>query len=305
MLRRSFLRELGGHLMGLSMMPYWALKPVMNQLPLRTIPSTGETIPTVGLGSWITFDVAGNDKRMNQMGHVLHAFVEMGGQLVDSSPMYGSSEKVIGQLSVQKQIGEDLFVATKVWTNGANRGRAQIAASMKHFHKRIRLLQIHNIRDFNTHFPYLQSLKAEGTVKYIGVTHYLNSAHSRLEELVQKYPLDFLQINYNVENPSAENRLLAAAADRGVAVIINRPFQTGRLFRLIQGKELPNWTLERGVQSWAAYFLKYILSNPHVTCTIPATTQVPHVRENLTASSGWMPSWSEHLRMAKDFRELI
>ncbi len=281
------------------------LAPAEHKLLHRVIPSTGEEIPSIGLGSWITFDVRGDAQREHQMGKVLTRFANLGGKVVDSSPMYGSSEYIIGSLASKNHHTNDLWFATKVWTQGAANGRRQIERSANFFHNRIQLHQIHNLRDFETHYPYLQQLKEEGHIRYVGVTHYLNSAHNELVELLQRHRLDFLQINYNIENPNAEHRLLPVAADQGVAVIVNRPFQTGRIFRLVGKSKVPEWVKDRGIKSWATYFLKYILSNPHVTCTIPATTQVPHVEENLLSSTGWIPSWKEHLRLAKDFNQLI
>ena len=288
------------------MLPLWATSiPLFQQmaerLPYRIIPSSGERIPPVGLGSWITFD-AGNDAgRKLQMAKVLKAFIDGGGTLIDTSPMYGSSEATIGNIARQQQTRDKLLIATKIWSDGVMAGSAQITNSNQHFKQRLRLLQIHNLRDFEIHYPYLQELQTSGEIQYIGVTHYLNSAHERVLEILRRHQLDFCQINYNIGNPHAEKRLLSEAQDLGVAVIVNRPFQTGRLFHQIKNMKLPTWVHEFGVYSWATYFLKYILSHPAVTCVIPATTNAIHVRKNILAGQGWLPNYHERMRMQKEF----
>ena len=293
-----------------SMIPFWAtsmpflFQQVPARRPYRIIPSSGERIPPVGLGSWITFDVGNDSSRRLQMAKVFEAFVNGGGTMIDSSPMYGSSEATMGSLAKQQKIRDKLLIATKIWSDGAMAARAQVANSDKHFEHRIRLLQIHNLRDFEIHYPHLRELHERGEIQYIGVTHYLNSAHERVLEILRKYQLDFCQINYNIGNPHAEKRLLVAAQDLGVAVMVNRPFQTGRLFHQVKNKKLPMWVQKFGVHTWATFFLKYILSHPAVTCVIPATTSTIHVKENLLAGQGWLPNHHERMRMLKEFRGL-
>ena len=299
--RRSFLQ-----LSAMACTTPWLRKSLFEMSkPLeRTIPSSGETIPMVGMGSWLTFDVDRSSSRKENMGQVLSAFVQHGGKVIDSSPMYGSSEKVIGDLSEALNLSDQLWMATKVWTNGEQSGKDQITRSQSLMRGTIRLNQIHNLRDLRIHYNSLRQMKEEGQLQYIGVTHYLSSEHTRLIKVLKDYPVDFLQINYNIDNTNADQALLPAAADLGVAVIINRPFQTGRLFDGVRQASIPAWAEERGVKSWATYFLKFILANPHVTCTIPATTQVSHVIENLESASGWIPSLDEQQKMLKDYQNV-
>jgi len=270
----------------------------------RSIPSSGESLPVIGMGSWLTFDVGSSPAGRNQMGKVMAAFVKNGGRLIDSSPMYGSSEVVIGDLSQSLDVTHQLWIATKVWTHGSENGRRQISQSRALLKNDVKLHQIHNLRDLDKHYRTLREMKENGSLPYIGVTHYLSSEHNRLATLLKDYPVDFLQINYNIDNPKAENILLPTAADLGVAVIVNRPFQTGRLFDHVAGYPVPEWIKEYGVQSWATYFLKFILANRHVTCAIPATTQVDHVIENLSAADGWIPTIEQQKKMLKDYQEL-
>ncbi len=240
----------------------------------RKILSSGEMIPAIGLGSWITFDVGDSAAERKPMKNVLKAFVDAGGKVIDSSPMYGRSEKVIGQLAAELGITDKLWVATKVWTNGENAGKTQIENSRTFFKKWPSLFQVHNLQDVKTHLKTLRALKEEGKLKYIGITHYLNSQHEELARLVKSEKLDFIQVNYGIRNAAAEEYLISLAAEKGVSVIINRPFETGALFSSIQNAKLPAWSKEWGITTWAAFFLKYIISNPNVTCTIPATSQV-------------------------------
>ncbi|MEM8893725.1 MAG: aldo/keto reductase [Bacteroidota bacterium] len=269
----------------------------------RAIPSTGEQIPVIGMGSWLTFDVERSVGRRAQMKRVLRAFWDNGGRVVDSSPMYGSSERVIGELA--DELGLDrLWVATKVWTNGQQNGINQVNDSNRYFDSMINLHQVHNLRDFEVHYETLKELKEKGKLKYIGITHYLNSEHNHLLETLSSYELDFVQVNYNIQNPAAESRLLPYAQDNGIAVIINRPFQTGRLTQCVEHNTLPSWSEELGIQSWAQYMLKYIISHPAVTCVIPATTQVPHVIENLEAGKGALPDMAQRKEMLDYYRSL-
>lgn len=268
----------------------------------RTIPSTGESVPIIGMGSWLTFDVMGNPGRMQNMKSVLRNFHALGGRVIDSSPMYGSSEKVIGQLARELDILDDLWVSTKIWTNGKANGQSQLKDSRTYFDDQLMVDHVHNIRDFKTHYATLRDAKINGQIKYIGVTHYQNHAHEQLEGLIREHQLDFVQINYNIDNPHAEERLIPTAADHGVAVIINRPFQTGRLFDLIAHSKLPAWAAEMKINNWAAWMLRYIVSNPGVTCVIPATTQVSHVKQNMEAGTGYLPDSQEREKMREYFQ---
>jgi len=271
---------------------------------LRTIPSTQEKIPVIGMGSWLTFDVKGNRAQMDNMRKVLSTFHREGGRVIDSSPMYGSSEEVIGILGRELGILDDLWVSTKVWTNGRQSGISQINRSDSHFNDRVMVNHVHNIRDFKVHYRTLQDFKARGEIKYVGVTHYLNGAHDELIDLIKNYDLDFVQFNYNINNIHAEERLIPTAVDHGVATIANRPLQAKRLFHLVGKQPLPEWAGDLGIQTWAGYFLKYLVSNKSLSCAIPATTQVPHVKENMAAGRGYLPNAKERVRMFKYFKKI-
>lgn len=272
----------------------------------RTIPSSGEKIPVVGMGSWITFDVGKRTEARARMQEVLKSFINQGGKVIDSSPMYGSSEEVIGALAQNLDVTDPLWYATKVWTNGRESGQRQIQDSLNHFHHKVQLFQIHNLRDFKVHYNTLMEMKGSGKLKYIGITHYVNGMHDQLLKTLKDYKLDFVQMNFNIDNPHAEEKLLPGASDSGVATIINRPFQTGRLFDIIGNAKIPDWVLEKGIDNWAAYYLKYIISHPAVTCVIPATTQVTHVIQNIKAGhDDWIPTARERNKMREDYLKLI
>ena len=264
---------------------------------MRPVLSTGEKIPAIGLGSWITFDVGNAESELQPMRNVLKAFADAGGTVVDSSPMYGRSEKVIGQLASELGITNKLWIATKVWTSGERSGKNQVENSTTYFKKWPALIQVHNLQDVKTHLKTLRALKEEGKLKYIGITHYLNSEHSELAELVKTEKLDFIQINVSIRNTAAEDHLIPLAADKGVSVIINRPFETGALFNTVNGVSLPNWANDLGITTWAAWFLKYIISNPNITCTIPATSQVTHLKENMAACFEPLPDKATRKKM--------
>ena len=267
----------------------------------RKIPSSGELIPAIGLGSWITFNVGDSENELAPMRNVLGAFVEAGGKVIDSSPMYGRSEKVIGKLAAELNVTDKLWFATKVWTTGESSGKTQIEDSREYFKKWPVLLQVHNLQDLKTHLRTLRALKEEGKLKYIGVTHYLDSEHETLANVVKSEKLDFIQVNFSIRSRSAENYLLPLAAERGVGVIINKPFESGALFPAINNVSLPTWSKEWGISSWSAFFLKYIISNTNITCTIPATSQVSHLKENMAACFGPVPDEATRKKMVEYF----
>ena len=267
----------------------------------RKIPSSGELIPAVGLGSWITFNVGDSENELAPMRNVLGAFVEAGGKVIDSSPMYGRSEKVIGKLAAELNVTDKLWFATKVWTTGESSGKTQIENSREYFKKWPVLLQVHNLQDLKTHLRTLRALKEEGKLKYIGITHYLDSEHETLANVVKSEKLDFIQVNFSIRSRSAENYLLPLAAERGVGVIINKPFESGALFPAINNVSLPPWSKEWGISSWSAFFLKYIISNTNITCTIPATSQVSHLKENMAACFGPVPDEATRKKMVDYF----
>lgn len=302
MKRRTFLKGMG--VTGLSVISPVHLFSMPSELIRRTIPSSQEKIPVIGMGSWLTFDAKGSSSRMANMKKVLQNFYQQGGRVIDSSPMYGSSEEVIGILARELGILDHLWVSTKIWTNGKESGIRQMNTSNRFFGNRVQVNHVHNIRDFKTHYATLKEAKEKGQIKYIGLTHYVNSAHQDLVDLIKKYDLDFVQFNFNIDNPHAEKALIPAAADHGVATIINRPLKAGSLFDMVGKNPLPSWAADYGIKTWAAYFLKFIVSNPDITCAIPATTQVAHVLENMEAGRGYLPSANERKKMFEYFKSI-
>ncbi|KAA6441239.1 aldo/keto reductase [Dyadobacter flavalbus] len=281
------------------------LRPVMSvaetnekMILQKSIPSTNEKIPAVGLGSWQQFDVGTNAAERTPLKAVLQEMEKLGGKMIDSSPMYGRSEQVIGDLSTELKLNDRFFMATKVWTTGKQEGITQMNDSMRKMgRKKMDLMQVHNLQDWQTHLKTLKDWKEEGKIRYIGVTHYTDSAHSRLEQIVKTAGIDFVQFNYSIRSRNAEKSLLSAAKDSGVAVIINEPFDQGGLFRAVKGKQLPDWAKEYDINSWAQYFLKYILSNQAVTCVIPGTSDVKHLTDNLGAGLGKLPDENGRKKM--------
>jgi diketogulonate reductase-like aldo/keto reductase len=266
----------------------------------RTIPSSGEALPVIGLGTWQSFDVGADVAARRAPGEVLKTLFEGGGRLVDSSPMYGSSESVVGDLCAALGICEALFMATKVWTQGREQGRREMQRSIERMRAgRLDLMQVHNLLDVDTHTRTLLEWKAQKRVRYIGVTHYASSGHAAVERALQTKQYDFVQINYSLDEPESDRTLLPLAAELGVAVIVNRPFATGGMFRRVRGKPLPAWAAELGIGSWAQYFLKWIVAHPAVTCVIPATSDPAHMRDNLGAGLGALPDAALRARMAQ------
>ena len=298
--RRSALRTLAAA--GCAALASSALRAAEPQL--RAIASTGERIPAIGLGTWITFDVGPGEAR-HARGEILRAFREAGGRLVDSSPMYGDAEATLG--AEYARIGREpaLFAATKVWTVGELPGRRQIEKSRTLWGvARFDLLQVHNLLDWQTHLATLKAMKAEGRVRYIGITTSHGRRHDLVEDLLRKERLDFVQVTYSLADREVESRLLGLAMDRGTAVIANRPFDGGAMFQRVRGKALPAWSREIACTTWAAAFLKFIVSHGAVTCAIPATSQLAHLRENMAALAGPLPDASLRRRMAADFDRL-
>ncbi len=256
----------------------------------RKIPSTGEMLPVVGVGTWQTFDVGPSASERAPRAEVLKALFETGGSVIDSSPMYGRSEGVVGDLLAEAGSRSKAFLATKVWTTGREAGIAQMTQSMKLLRTdRMDLMQIHNLLDWQTHLPTLQAWKKQGRIRYIGVTHYTESAHGTLEAVLQLGGFDFVQVDYSIDDRGAENRLLPFARDNGVAVLINLPFGGGGLLRKLARRKLPDWAGEIGCTSWAQLLLKWVLANPAVTCVIPGTSQPEHMRDNAQAGVGIYP----------------
>jgi diketogulonate reductase-like aldo/keto reductase len=265
---------------------------------VRAIPVSKETLPVIGLGTWQTFDVGAGAER-TPLRRVLQRFVELGGRVVDSSPMYGRAEAVVGDLAAELHLRDKLFVATKVWTSGRDAGITQMEESVRRLRAgRLDLIQVHNLVDWRTQLRTLAEWKRAGRVRYIGVTHYTASAFAELEQVLKSEPLDFVQLNYSVLEREAERRLLPLAADRGLAVLVNRPFAEGALFRRVRSQTLPPWAAELGCHSWAPLFLKWIVAHPAVTCVIPATSRPEHLEENMQAGVGPLPDVAGRDRIA-------
>ena len=271
----------------------------------RAIPSSGEPLPVVGLGTWQTFDVGSGSPQLPELKQVLQLLVELGGSVVDSSPMYGEAERVVGELSAEAGLRDRLFFATKVWTSGRNAGIGQMEESFRLMRtQRMDLMQVHNLVDVATHTRTLKEWKAAGRIRYLGITHYHSGAFAELERLVKTRDYDFVQFNYSIDDRAAESRLLPACADSGTAVLINRPFSQADLFGQVRGKALPPWAAEFDCRSWAQFFLKYLLGHPAVTCVIPGTSKVRHLRDNLQAGMGRLPDAAMRQRMAQYMAQL-
>jgi diketogulonate reductase-like aldo/keto reductase len=271
-----------------------------NKVIRRVIPSSGEQLTAVGVGTWQTFDVGNGSDEREPLKDVLRILIEKTGSVIDSSPMYGRSEKVVGELSTELSLNSKLFIATKVWTTGEQEGIRQMNNSFSLLKReKLDLLQVHNLMDWQTHLKTLRSCKETGKVRYIGITHYLESAYSTIEQIIKNNPLDFLQINYSLISRKSEERLFPLAAEKKVAVIINRPFEGGSLFGHVNGRPLPPWATEFDCNSWAQFFLKFILSNPTVTCVIPGTDRRDHIIDNMGAAYGRLPSEKHRAEMVK------
>ncbi|WP_070988166.1 aldo/keto reductase [Halofilum ochraceum] len=298
--RRAFLQLSAGAGMLAALGPT-ALRAAPDTLNLRAIPASGQRIPVIGLGTARTFDVdPDNAGAMRPLEGVLKNFYDGGGRLVDSSPMYGHAESVVGRLAQRLGIADDLFMATKVWTRGKEAGIEDMETSRERMGGgRLDLIQVHNLVDLQTQLDTLKAWRDEGRVRYIGVTHYTVSSHEELTRIVEREPIDFVQFNYNIATRNAEERLLPAAADNGVATLINEPFEKGTLFGRVRGQALPEWAGELAIASWAQFFLKFIVSHPAVTCAIPATSDPEHSADNIQAARGPLPDPDQRERMAK------
>jgi diketogulonate reductase-like aldo/keto reductase len=280
-----------------------ASQPPPRMMIQRKIPSSaeGETVPVIGMGTWNTFDVGASSEDRAPLLDVLKVFYESGARVIDSSPMYGEAERTTGDLVQQMGKQAQTFFATKVWTSGRDKGIAQIDQSMRLLRtSRLDLLQIHNLLDWRTHVATLRDLKSRGKLRYIGVTHYNVSAHDDLRSVLQAERFDFAQFNYSIATREAERTLLPFCQERGIAVLINRPFEEGALFTQVRSRKLPGYAAEFDCKSWAQFFLKYILSHPAVTCVIPATSRSTHMRDNIQAGFGKLPDQKMRERMAKE-----
>ncbi len=300
--RATFLRLLAagivaaGPLMARAAAPATASTGAMHQ---RVIPASGERIGVIGCGTWQSFDVGPTDSERAALAEVLRILFEQGGSVIDSSPMYGRSEQVTGDLLAQHGWHQRAFVATKVWTSGAAAGVRQMQESMRLLRdERIELMQIHNLVDWRTHLKTLRAWKEQGRIRYVGITHYTRSAYAALEDIMRTEPLDFVQLNYSIGEREADARLLPLAAEKGIAVLVNKPFGGGDLLRSLSGRPLPPWAGEVDCNSWAQLLLKYVVSHPAVTCAIPGTSRARHMLENCRAGMGVMPDQPGRVRIA-------
>ncbi|MBW8469159.1 MAG: aldo/keto reductase [Thiobacillus sp.] len=289
-------------------LPAWATRAAAQpaqSLLTRPIPASGEALPVVGLGSWITFNVGNDPVARDARAEVVRAFFAEGGRLIDSSPMYGSSQPVIGHALAKLGHPATLFSAEKVWVSDAARGAGQMAASRAHWGvPRFDLMQVHNLLAWEEHLPRLQAMKAAGQLRYVGISTSEGRRHAELERILRTQAIDFVQLTYNLLDREAERRLLPLAQDRRIAVIVNRPFRQGDLLNQLRGHPLPGWAREIGCDSWAQVALKFVVSHPAVTCAIPATSQVAHLRQNMGAAHGRLPDPTLRARMARDVAAL-
>jgi len=266
----------------------------------RPIPRSGEMLPAVGVGTWQTFDVGPKAPERAELKEVLQLLAGAGGSVVDSSPMYGQSEGVVGDLVAELGLREQLFYATKVWTSGREAGIRQMEDSLRLMRtQRMDLMQVHNLLDLAIHTKTLREWKSAGRIRYVGITHYHDGAHAELEKIVKTRDWDFVQFNYSMAERGAEARLLPACIDSGTAVLVNRPYSQGGLFPRVKGKPLPGWAAEFDCTSWGQFFLKYLLGHPAVTCVIPGTSRADHMKDNAKAGMGRLPDAAMRRRMAE------
>jgi diketogulonate reductase-like aldo/keto reductase len=303
MTRRQATRLIGVSAAGLCL-PVDALRaPAKSEsaaMLTRAIPSTGEKLPVIGLGTWQAFDVDLTADNRRQLGDVLSLFVKLGGRVIDTSPMYGRAEDVIGELTAALGIRDKVFLATKVWTRGKENGIKSMERSMTLLRaKKIDLMQVHNLVDVQTQLATLREWKSQGRIRYFGITHYEAGAFADVEKIMRSEKLDFVQINYSIMEREAEDRLLPLAQERGLAVIVNRPFGGGDLFSRTRSKPLPDWAAEFDCRSWAQFFLKWIVANSAVTCAIPATNKPRHLEDNMMAGIGQLPDAKMRQRMVE------
>lgn len=302
--RRKFVQTAAAASGMAAALPGWTLAAPGTPMT-RTISSSGEAVPAVGLGTWITFNVGDDPVLRDECTDVVAAFFEAGGRMIDSSPMYGSSQPVVGHALERLGRPDTLFSAEKVWTSSAAGGAGQIEQSRRLWGvARFDLVQVHNLVAWEAHLQTLFAMKAEGRIRYVGITTSEGRRHDLFEQIMRAHPLDFVQLSYNIVDREAEERLLPLAAERGMAVIVNRPFQQGRLTQALDGEPLPDWAAEIGAESWAQFILKFILGHPAVTVAIPATTRVDHVRENMAACGDPLPDAVMRARMAAYVRDL-
>ncbi len=273
------------------------------KLIYKKIPNTLEKLPVIGMGSWLTFDIGYDKEALIERTKILKIFFNSGGSIIDSSPMYGRSEKVIGKcLTFLKNEKKSLFSASKIWTPNGWHGKKQFENSQNLWGlKKFSLMQVHNLVNYEGHLEYLNELKNKGIIKYLGITTSHGWRHEKLRFVMENYDVDFVQLTYNLVDNEAENFLLPIAKEKKIAVIANRPFQGGKLFDYIKNKKIPNQVLEFGINNWAELFLKFIVSHPAITCTIPATSKAKHMHENMGAMYGHLPAEKERKKIKSIF----
>ena len=295
--RRQLIAALGAGSAATILRPFAGL--AQTDVITKAIPSSGELIPVVGLGTWITFNVGNDPELREECAGVMKAFFDAGGRMIDSSPMYGSSQAVIGYGLSRLPGAARLFSADKVWTSSASEGPEQIEESRNRWRvQRFDLLQVHNLLAWEEHLPMLMAMKKAGRVRYVGITTSEGRRHGEIERIMATQPIDFVQVTYNILDREVESRILPLARERGIAVIANRPFREGALIRSLGRQRLPSWAGDIGAGTWAQFILKFIVSHPAVTCAIPATSQIPHVKENMAAASGRLPDEAMRRRMS-------
>ena len=302
--RRQFLRTMAA---AAATYLFWPSAGSAKAQPVRTrpIPSSGEQIPVVGLGSWITFNVGNDPPARDACAQVMANFFGAGGRMIDSSPMYGSSQDVIGYGLNKLGTTSQVFSADKIWTPFGTDGSEQMEASRQHWNiARFDLMQVHNLVGWKRHLPMLFERKKAGELRYVGISTSEGRRHSEFEQIMRSQPLDFIQISYNIRNRTVEERILPLAQDRGMAVIANRPFQQGALIDWVERHPLPDWAAAIDCANWAQFLLKFIVSHPAVTCAIPATSRVDHVRENMGAATGRLPDEAMRRRMSAYIEKL-
>jgi aryl-alcohol dehydrogenase-like predicted oxidoreductase len=299
--RREFLKIFGAGAIGAPLLGRGWSPPWSEDMSTRPIPASDEEIPVIGMGTWQTFDVGESEPERAPLRTVLRAFFEAGGRVIDSSPMYGRSEEVVGDLLAELDLLDPAFLATKVWTSGRDDGIRQMEESFRKMRTRtMDLMQVHNLVDWRTQLDTLGAWKREGRVRYVGVTHYRLGAFDELERIIRGESIDFVQLPYSIAVREAEARVLPAAADNDVAVLVMRPFEGGSLFSRVRGRRLPDWAVEFDCESWAQFFLKFILGHPAVTCPIPATSDPDHMRDNVRAGYGRLPDEAMRRRMVEE-----
>ena len=299
--RRNFIKHACALPAAVGVMP-GMLSAMTNDVIKRVIPSSGEEISIMGMGTYSTFS---HSTPLEQLGEVMQAFFDHGGQMIDSSPMYGPAEGIVGELLKTTQNTAGYFAATKVWTDGRQAGIDQMNESMELMGvETMDLMQIHNLRDWKIHLKTLKEWKEQGRIRYLGITTSHGRYHDELETIMKTEPLDFVQLTYSAANRLTDERLLPLAHDRGIATIINRPYQGGSLFRKVRGKPLPDWAGEIDCASWGQFFLKFIAGHPAVTCIIPATSKVRHILDNMAGGTGRVPDAAQRRRMI-DYLEAL